>query len=132
MYCQVINAVKHIFFSLLIFGVGLVTSQQNVVQFGNIDSSQSGSKTLCQQLTNGSISNSSGDVDPFFEHFSKSHSNNAQPKTITSCNSLLNILPAGNNFSFIPGEQQSNIGFHNAVPSSQMFVFQEPDPPRIG
>ncbi|NGP87661.1 hypothetical protein [Fodinibius halophilus] len=103
-----------------------------MAQFYNIGSPQSGSKTLCQQLTNGSISNPSGDVDPLFEHTSKSNADNGQPKTITSCNSSLNILPAKNNFSFNPGEYKINISFHNALLSSQTFVFQEPDPPRLG
>lgn len=127
-----INAIKHIFLFALIFAVGSAISQQNIAQFGNIGSSESGSKTLCQQLTNGSISNPSGKVDPLFEHTSKSNTDDAQPKTITSCNSMLNILPAESNFVFNPGEQQLNIGFRNTVLSSQTFVFQEPDPPRLG
>ncbi|PAU94429.1 hypothetical protein CK503_06405 [Aliifodinibius salipaludis] len=127
-----INAIKHIFFFVLIFAVGSAISQQNIAQLGNIGSSESGSKTLCQQLTNGSIANPSGDIDSLFKNVSKSNADDAQPKTITSCNSLLNILPTKNNFSFSPGEQPINIGFYNAVRSSLIFVFQEPDPPRLG
>jgi hypothetical protein len=128
----VINAIKHIFFFVLVLAVGSAISQQNVAQFGNIGSSASGSKTLCQQLTNGSISNSSAEADPLFEHASKSNADDAQPKTITSCTFLMNLLPAESDFSFNPGEQQLKIGFYNGVLSSQIFVFQEPDPPRLG
>ena len=129
---QVTNVAKHIFFSLLIFAVGSAISQQNVAQLGNFGSSESGSKTLCQQLDNEIISNTSANTDPLFEHASKSNTDDAQPKTITSCNFLMNLLPAESDFSFNPGEQQLNIGFYNAVLSSQIFVFQEPDPPRLG
>lgn len=127
-----INAIKHLFFFMLVFAVGSAISQQNMSQLGNIGSSESGSKTLCQQLTNGSIANPSGDIDPLFKNVSKSNADDAPPKTITSCTSLMNLLPAENDFSFNPGEQQLNIGFYNAVGSSQIFVFQEPDPPRLG
>lgn len=129
---QVTNVVKHIFFSLLIFAVGSAISQQNVAQLGNFSSSESGSKTLCQQLDNEIISNTSANSDPLFEHASKSNTDDAQPKTITSCNFLMNLLPAESCFSFNLGEQQLNISFYNAVLSSQIFVFQEPDPPRLG
>lgn len=131
MNCQVNNAVQHIFFFLLIFAVGLVTSQQNVLQLGHVDSSQLDSKSLCQQISNGNISNHTGDVTPLFDDASKTNTDNTQPRTITSCNSLVNILPVTSNFSFNPGEQAITIGFHNAVLSSQTFVFQEPNPPRL-
>ncbi len=127
-----INAIKHIFFFALVFALGSAIFQQNVAQLGNIGSSESGSKTFCQQLTNGSISQPSAEVDPLYQHASKSNADDAQPKTITSCNFLMNLLPAESDFSFNPGEQQLNIGFNNAVLSSQIFVFQEPDPPRLG
>ena len=128
------NAVKPIYFFLLVFAAGSAISQQNVnvAQLGNFDNSRSTSKTFCQQFTNGSISNDSAKADPLWEHASTSNANDAPPKTITSCNSLLNILPVQNKFSFNAGEQQRNIGFHNAVLSSQIFVYQEPDPPRLG
>lgn len=126
------NAIKHIFFFVLIFAIGSAISQQNIAQLGNIGSSESGAQTFCQQLTNGSISNPSTDVDPLYQHASKSNADDAQPKTITSCTSLMNLLPSKSDFSFNPGEQQLNIGLNNAVLSSQIFVFQEPDPPRLG
>lgn len=127
-----INAIKQISIFVLIFAVGSVISQQNMSQFVNAGSSESGSNTFCQELTKGSISNPSAEVDPLFEHASKSNANDAQPKTITSCNSLLNILPTENDFTFNPGEQEFNITIYNALLSSQTFVFQEPDPPRLG
>ncbi len=127
-----INAIKHIFFFALILALGSVISQQNVAQLGNIGSSESSSKTFCQQLTNGSISQPSPEVDPLYQHASKSNADDAQPKTITSCNLLMNLLPAESDFSLNPGEQHLNIGFYNTVLSSQIFVFQEPDPPRLG
>lgn len=126
------NAEKYIFFFLLVFAVGLAISQQNEIQLGNIDSSQSGSISLCDPPSNGSVTNHSGDNDPMLAHAPESNSEDEQPRTITSCNSLLNILPVESNFSFNPGAQQVNIGFYNAVLSSQIFVFQEPDPPRLG
>lgn len=127
-----INAVKHIFFFVLVFALGIAISQQNMSQLGNISSFESNSKTFCQQLTNGSISHPSTEADPLYQHGSKSNADDAQPKTITSCTFLMNLLPAESDFSFNPGEQQLNIGFYNAVLSSQIFVFQEPDPPRLG
>ncbi|WP_440999727.1 hypothetical protein [Fodinibius sp. SL11] len=126
------NTIKHFFFFALIFAVGSTIFQQNVVQLGNVGSSHSGSDTLCQQLSNGSISNPSGDVDPLFEHDSKSNADDAPLKTITSCNSLMNILPAQSNFSFNPGGKEVTIGIYKPTFSSQAFVFQEPDPPRLG
>jgi hypothetical protein len=131
MNCQVNNALQHIFFFLLIIA-GIVISQQNVVQLGHVDSSQLDSMTFCQQISDANISNQSGDVAPLFDDASKSNAKDTQSKTITSCNSLANMLPSENSFSFSSAEQSVNIGFHNALLSSQIFVFQEPDPPRIG
>jgi len=130
MICQVNNAVQYIFFFLLIFA-GIVISQQNSVQLDYVDSSQFNSMTLCQQISQGSISTHSEDVAPLFDKASETNGKNNQSKTVTSCNSLVNILPAENSFSFSSGKQPTNIGFHNAVLSSQTFVFQEPDPPRL-
>lgn len=126
------NAVKHIFFFVLIIAVGSAVTQQNVAQWGNIDNSQSDSTTLCQQISDTGITSHSGDMDPLFEHAPESNSNDAQPRTTTLCISMMNTLPAENNFSFNPGGQQVNIGFYNAFLFSQTFVFQEPDPPQLG
>ncbi|TYP92136.1 hypothetical protein LX73_2386 [Fodinibius salinus] len=126
------DPIKYILLLTLLFVVGSAISQQNVAKLDNIGSSQSSSKTLCQQRTNGSISNPPREVDPLFEHASESHTNNTPPKTITSCNSSLHILPAESNFSFNPGNYQISTGFYNSSLSSQTFVFQEPDPPRLG
>ncbi|NIT57687.1 MAG: hypothetical protein GWN00_16090 [Aliifodinibius sp.] len=124
------NAVQYIPFFLLIFA-GIVISQQNSMQLDHVDSSQFNSMTLCQQISNGSISNHFGETDPLLNDDSTSNTDDSQPKTVTSCNSLVNILPAANNLSFNAGEQSTNIGFYNVRLSSQTFVFQEPDPPRL-
>jgi hypothetical protein len=87
--------------------------------------------TLCQQISQGSISTHSGDVAPLFDKASETSDKDNQSETVTSCSSLVNILPAENSFSFSSGKQPKNIGFHNAVLYSQTFVFQEPDPPRL-
>lgn len=112
--------------------MGVAITQQKTVQLGSVDSSKLGTITKCQQISNGSITNHSGNIDPLFDVASASNADNAQPKTITSCNFLMNLLLAESDFSFNPGEQQLNIGFYNAVLSSQTFVLQEPDPPRLG
>lgn len=131
MNLQVNNALQYIFFFLLIFA-GIVISQQNAVQSGHVESSLFDSMTFCQQISDGNISNQSKDVAPFFDDALKTNAKDTQSKTITSCHSLANMLPAENSFLFSSGEQSANIGFHNALLASQTFVFQEPDPPRIG
>lgn len=129
---QVNNALQHIFLFLLFLAVGLVLSQQNAIQLDHNGSLQLDSMTPCQQITIGNISNPFSDVSPLFDKASETNAQNTQTKTISSCNSLLNMLPADNRFFFSSGEQPVNIGSYNAVLSSQTFVFQEPDPPRIG
>lgn len=123
-----INSGKHILLFVLVIVAGGAISQQNVV-VSNI--SQSEHTTPCQQLSNSTAINLTN-LDPVLANSSKSETTNAQPVTVTSCNSLLNILPAENHFSFSPLEEETSIGFSNVIISSQTFVFQEPDPPRFG
>lgn len=125
-----INSAKHIFVLMLIVVVGGTILQQHSPQT-EYSASQSDIVTECQQYFHSNI-DTSENHNLFFSNASDSNNGETQPRTITSCNSLVNILPGESNFSFDPGEQEINIGFYNTLLSSQIFVFQEPDPPQLG
>lgn len=128
-----INSAKELFLLTLIVVVGSVILQQNIApQTDNSSVSHSNFATQCQQNANNSISNHSPDSDLLFKHASKPDTEKEEPVTITNCTSLSNILPAESDFSFNPGEKTLNLTVYNATLSSQIFVFQEPDPPRLG
>src|SRR5690625_3886411 len=58
-------------------------------------------------------------------------SENEQPANITNCSTSLQLLPATNHFLFNPGQQDQPIFIHSSSLASQLFVVQEPDPPRL-
>ncbi|MGM0547392.1 MAG: hypothetical protein ACQEST_11805 [Bacteroidota bacterium] len=126
------SSATHIFLLLLLVTVGgAVLQQQTVLQPNHSDAVQLEATQQCQQLAHSSIDRAE-DTDPHFDH--ESHSNTSETSSIplTSCNSLVNTLPSENDFSFSPGVEEFNITIYNALLSSQTFVFQEPDPPRLG
>lgn len=88
------------------------------------------SLTECQGYIQSHI-DISNDHAPLVDHATDSHSETTSA-SFTSCNTGLNILAAENDFSFDPGNGAINISFYNASISSQIFVFQDPDPPRLG
>lgn len=53
------------------------------------------------------------------------------PQVLSNCNSLLVILPGNHQYLINPSLQDRNIGRNGPVLTSQIFVFQEPDPPRF-
>ena len=58
-------------------------------------------------------------------------SQNHHPVEITHCFSSLQILPVNNTFLLEPGQKDRLIHSLPSFLSSQAFVFQEPDPPRL-
>jgi hypothetical protein len=126
------NSVKHTFFLLLMIIIGGAVLHQH----SGIESSRSGIfatdyNTPCQQLSQSSIE-AAEVANPNFENSSESNTTDTQPKSFTSCNSLVNVLPAESDFSFNLAETEMDLAIYNALLSSQTFVFQEPDPPRFG
>lgn len=54
-----------------------------------------------------------------------------QPVVLSSCNTSIQILIATNNFVFESDKRNRLIRLKNPFLSSQIFAFQEPDPPRF-
>lgn len=128
---KVPDSAKHILLLLLMVVVGgAVLNQQAIPQAQLSDSTTINTAKQCQLIPSNTVA--SKDHHQHVDHSSESHATDTQPKTITSCNSLMNILPAENDFSFNPEEQKLDITIHNVLLSSQTFVFREPDPPRFG
>lgn len=126
-----INTPQNILLLALIVLVGGAVFQSNATfQSNAVNTSQSLIK--CQNTLNISITDDFTDNDPWLLNSTDSNPTEKQPKTVSSCNSFSPVVVTTNRFSLEPDEQNFNIRNYNTILSSQIFVFQEPDPPRLG
>lgn len=127
-----ITTAKNILLLALIVLVGGALFQSNALFHSNYAVNTSDSLVKCQNSVNSSITDDFTHTDPWLLNSADSDPTEKQPKTVTSCNSFSPVVVTTNYFSLEPDEQDFNIRHYNTILSSQTFVFQEPDPPRLG
>lgn len=125
------NTAKNILLLALIVFVGGTLLQPDTSLKTNT-TNFSDSLTKCQNAMDGTITEDFTDTDPLLSNSTDSNSTEKQPTTLTSCNSFSPVVVTTNSFFLEPDEEDYSIGDYNALLSSQIFVFQEPDPPRLG
>lgn len=126
-----INSAQNFLFLTLIVLVGGVVFQSNAILQSNA-SNTSKSLIKCQNTLKISIIDDFTNTEPWLSNSTDSNPTEKQPKTVTSCNSFSPVVITTNPFSLEPNEQNFNIRYYNTILSSQIFVFQEPDPPQLG